>query len=163
MKKTDRFLVGLVAGIVVLVVVTLVVALRQPAPTYQPDDTPEGVAHNYLLALQQSDYARAYGYLSPTLPGYPADSDEFAQHTARHRWSFGFDEETAVTITGATINGDRATARATINRFYNDGPFSSGVSTTQFILVLREENGDWKITRSDRYWANCWNQPNGCQ
>lgn len=163
MKKTDRLLVAIVAGIVLLVAATLFLVLRQPTPAYQPENTPEGVAHNYILAVQTGDYERAYGYLSPTLPGYPADSDAFILATTRYRWSFRVDEETAVTITGATIHDSRATVRAASNQFYNDGLFGSGVSTTRFDLQLREENGVWKITQADRYWASCWNRLNGCE
>jgi hypothetical protein len=162
MKKTDLFLVGIVAGIVLLVVATLFVALRRPAPTYQPEDTPEGIAHNYLLALEKNDYDRAYGYLSPTLPGYPADSDKFVHSLNRNRWAFRFDEETTVSISGATITDNRAIVRATINRFYSGDLFGGGVSTSNFNLYLHEENGAWKITQADRYWANCWSQVNGC-
>ena len=74
---------AIVASIAILVIVTLVLTLRQPAPTYQPENSPTGVAHNYLLALQQKDYERAYGYLSTSLPGYPANSREFEQHVTR--------------------------------------------------------------------------------
>ena len=53
MKTTDKILIGIVAGIILLIIVALVVTLSRPEPTYQPEDTPEGIAHNYLLALQK--------------------------------------------------------------------------------------------------------------
>jgi len=77
MKNTDKFLVGIVVGVVVLVATAFAVALLRPKPTYQLEDTPKGVAHNYLLALQQEDYKRAYGYLSPTIEGYPTSAEAF--------------------------------------------------------------------------------------
>jgi hypothetical protein len=163
MKKTDRFLIAIVAGIVVLVAVTLIVTLRRPAPAYQPEDTPEGVAHNYLLALQQKEYARAYGYLSPRLPGYPATESEFAQQTAQHGWTFRFDENTAVSIRDVTVSGDQATVHAVSNRFYSESLFVSSVSSSDFDLHLRREDGAWKIARADRYWLNCWSQSSGCR
>jgi hypothetical protein len=162
MKKIDRFLVVIVAGIVVLVVVTLIVTLRQPAPAYQPENTPEGIAHNYILALQQKDYERAYSYLSPTLPGYPVNSMEFMQHTSQHRWRFQFDENTTVSISDVTVIGDQATVEAASNRFSSDGLFGGSISVSHFELQLRHENGVWKIVQADRYWANCWNQSDGC-
>ena len=36
-----------------LVIVAIIAVLRQPEPEYMLDDIPEGVVHNYLLALQQ--------------------------------------------------------------------------------------------------------------
>jgi len=46
MKITDKFLIGSVAGVILLVSVAFAVAFLRPKPTYQSDDTPEGVAHN---------------------------------------------------------------------------------------------------------------------
>lgn len=52
-KGADRFLIVLVIGILLAVVITVVVASQRPGRgAYQPDDTPEGVVFNYLLALQ---------------------------------------------------------------------------------------------------------------
>lgn len=162
MKQADRFLLGIVAAIILLVVVTLAVALRQPSPTYQPANTPEGVAHNYLLALQQGEYERAYSYLSPTLPGYPANSAAFADTITQYRWIFRFEENTAVSLIDATIIADKATARAAITEFHNSGPFGNDVSTTNFTLQLRYEAGGWKIWQAERYWMGCWNRASGC-
>jgi hypothetical protein len=162
MKKTDRFLIVIVAGIVLLVAVTLIVSLRQPAATYQPEDTPEGVAHNYILALQQKDYERAYGYLSPTLPGYPIGSMEFMQHTSQYRWRFQFDDNTTIAISDVTLRGDQATVQAARNRFSSEGLFGGNISVSHFDLQLRHENGVWKMVQADRYWADCWNQSDGC-
>ena len=55
MKSTDKVLIAIVAGIILLIIVAFVVALAKPEPTYQAEDTPEGVAYNYLLALQRKN------------------------------------------------------------------------------------------------------------
>ena len=63
--KQDRFLTGILVGIGLLVVVALVVFFtRKNSQTYVPDDTPEGVVHNYVLAVLDKDYEKAYGYLA---------------------------------------------------------------------------------------------------
>jgi hypothetical protein len=56
MKKSDKFLIGIVVVVVLLIVVALVITLTRPEPSYQAEDTPESVAANYLLALQKRDY-----------------------------------------------------------------------------------------------------------
>jgi len=162
MKKTDRFLIGIVVGIVILVTVALIVALRQPPPTYQPEDAPEGVAYNYLLALQQEDFTRAYGYLSPALPGYPADSDTFTYNMKSYSWMFRFDGDTAVSITDTQRNGEKATVHATTTRFRQGGLFDSNTTTAIFTLELRREGGAWKIWSATNYWARCWGSDAGC-
>ena len=41
-------------------------------PVYGSEDTPEGVVHNYVLAVINQDYQKAYGYLADlkNKPGY---------------------------------------------------------------------------------------------
>ena len=86
MQKTDRFLLGFVLGALLLVALVLVLAVRRPPPEYQPEDKPENVALNYLLALQRADYPRAYAALSPALRHYPASAAEFAHLITINRW-----------------------------------------------------------------------------
>ena len=62
--KQDRFLLGILVGIGVLVIVALgLFFTRQDTQEYVSDDTPEGVVHNYSLAVYREDYEKAYGYL----------------------------------------------------------------------------------------------------
>ena len=37
--------------------------VRQNAQDYVAEDTPEGIVHNYVFAIQQDDFERAYNYL----------------------------------------------------------------------------------------------------
>ncbi len=88
MKGTDKFLSVLVIGILLVTVVAVVVVAQRPGQDgYQPDDTPEGVVFNYLLALQQSDYKHAYDYLSPDLPRGPADAEQMVDEL---RWQLNW-------------------------------------------------------------------------
>ena len=76
--KQDRFLTGILIGIGLLVIIALTVFFtRKDSQTYIAEDTPEGVVHNYVVAILDKDYEKAYGYLAdldhkPTL-------DEFRQ------------------------------------------------------------------------------------
>jgi hypothetical protein len=55
--KQDRFLLGILVGIGVLIVVALALFFtRQDNQDYVSDTTPEGVVHNYALALYKDDY-----------------------------------------------------------------------------------------------------------
>ncbi len=164
MKSSDKFLIAIVAGAILLVVVTLVLALLQPKPTYRAEDTPEGVAHNYLLAIQQGDSARAYGYLSPTLKGYPASADAFGDQVRNYSFNFRLNENSAFAIQPAQINGDRADVPVQERRFNRGGWFtsSSNTSTFQVRLARDKELGAWKIIKSDAYWVYCWDA-GGCR
>jgi len=64
--KKDRFLIGILVGIGVLITAALVVFfIRQgDGQTYVGENTPDGVVHNFVLALQKDDFQKAYGYLA---------------------------------------------------------------------------------------------------
>jgi hypothetical protein len=164
MKSTDKFLVGIVAGIILLVGAVLVVAFLRPnQPAYQPDDTPEGVAHNYLLALQLNEYERAYEYLLPILPGYPDSPDAFERDIEDHPWGFDHDSDNvSLAIESVEISGDKAQIVVRRTQFYRGGLFDSGQRGSTFDMTLRREASAWKVAESDRYWASCWEWSQGC-
>jgi len=168
MKKTDKILIGIVTGIVLLVVVAFVVALNKPKPTYQAEDTPEGVTFNYLFALQQKDYERAYGYLSPTLKGYPRNAEKFADDIQNRSYTFSrlYNSSTTLEIESSTVTGARTDVRIRETRFYEGDLFNSSQYTRSFTVTLRQEkNGAWKVVDSDSYWISCWSdlQGYGCK
>jgi hypothetical protein len=162
MKKTDKLLIGIVAGIVLLVVVAFAIALSKPKPEYQAEDTPEGVAFNYLFALQQGDYERAYGYLSPSIRGYPRDAQDFTEAIQDNSWRFGSlnDSSTTLEVDSVRNNGKRAGVTILEMRFYEGDLFNSGQYTSSFDMTLQQDTaGAWKIVESDDYWLGCWNDP----
>jgi hypothetical protein len=171
MKGTDKFLIAIVVGVVVLVAAALAVALvqRDRTPSYEPDDTPQGVAYDYLLALQLGEVERAHGYLSPTLPGYPADAKELARNTNELRWELSPERDASLAVESADVEGDlaRVVIRETVfyrgGLFGSGGLFSPGQDTTTFTMTLAREDGAWKITDSERYWAWCWRESEGCR
>ena len=64
----------------VLVVVALAVFFtRQDTQTYVSDETPEGVVHNYVVAVLNKEYEKAYGYLADldNKPTYEEFRDAF--------------------------------------------------------------------------------------
>ena len=168
MKQTDKVLIGIVGGVILLVVAAFAVAVNKPKPAYQVEDTPEGVAFNYLFALQQEDYERAYGYLSPSIRGYPRDVEKFMDDIRDHSWQFSGlnDSSTMLEIDSVDINGKRADVRIRETHFYEGDLFNSGQYTSTFNITLRQdENGQWKIVKSDSYWLGCWSDPKdyGCK
>ena len=73
MRTSDKLLVAIVVGLLLIAGASLLAANRQDHQDFQADTTPTGVANNYILAIQAGEYERAYGYLSPQLPGYPKE------------------------------------------------------------------------------------------
>lgn len=155
MKGSDKFLIGIVAGILLLIVVSVVVVLSRPKPEYRDDDSPEAVVHNYLLALRQEEYERAYGYLSPGLRGYPRDVEAFTEDV-EDSYSFSFGN-TTIDVQSATIRGTSAMVEVLETSFSGgDDLFNSGNYERRFDMKLSQENGEWKLVDGNRYWTSCW-------
>ena len=63
--KQDKFLTGILIGIGVLIVIALALFFtRKDTKQYTTEDTPEGVVYNYVLAVFNRDYEKAYTYLA---------------------------------------------------------------------------------------------------
>lgn len=150
--KQDRFLTGILIGIGVLVIAALAVFFtRRDTQTYVADDTPEGVVHNYVVAVLEKDYEKAYSYLADL--EYKPDYDEFRQAFLNGLVNPG---NSAVDIGDAEVIGDEAYVEVAL--IYNPSdPFSTGYRDVQRAgLVL--ENGAWKLTSMPSYyfWEYSW-------
>ncbi len=152
--KQDRFLTGILIGIAALVVVALVVFfLRKDSQSYIAEDTPEGVVHNYVLAVLNGDYKKAYGYLADleNKPTYEQFRDAFIKGMVNPNNS-------AVDVGKSEINND--TASVEIAMIYNPGdPFSTGYRDVQRALLVKQ-NGAWKLSSMPGYyfWDYSWYQ-----
>jgi hypothetical protein len=152
--KQDRFLTGILVGIGVLVVAALAMFFtRQDTQSYIAEDAPEGVVHNYVLAVLNSDYEKAYGYLAD-LEGKPT-YEEF-----RRPFLNGYvnPDNTAVDVGESEISGDEASVE--VSQIYNSSdPFSSGYRDTQRAILVKQ-NGAWKLSNMPAYnfWDYSWYQ-----
>lgn len=152
--KQDRFLMGILAGIALLVVAALAIFfLRQDTQSYVSDATPEGVVHNYVLAILKKDYQKAYGYLADqeNKPTYDEFRTSFLIGTTNP-------ENAAADVGGSEVDGD--TASVEIDMIYTPGdPFSEGYRDVQHALLVNQ-NGQWKITSMPTYyfWDYNWYQ-----
>lgn len=156
--RQDRFLITILIGIAVLVVLSLVLFfVRRGGQGYGPEETPEGVVRNYVIALQQRDYERALGYLAafenrPDLP--------------RFRQPFASYQEQELAITGLEIGETALAAGGQTAQVYlivvrgGRGPFTDRYrENTLADLVL--EGSSWKIRSMPYpYWSYDWPQSN---
>ncbi|GAB4450951.1 MAG: hypothetical protein Kow0031_33470 [Anaerolineae bacterium] len=155
--KQDKFLIAIVAGVLLLVVVAIVVVLtRLPGnEDYRPDDTPEGVAHNYFLAIQRKEFNKAYGYLSDELENKPS-LEQFVQEAG----NTGSSQEASLKI-GPVSQSDGVTqVEVTVTTYSSGGLLDSSRYSSDDIALLRQDSaGQWKITRFPYpYWGWSWNE-----
>lgn len=152
--KQDRFLTGILIGIGVLVVIALAVFFtRKDTQSYIPEDTPEGVVHNYVLAILNKDYEKAYGYLADLdhKPTYEEFRRPFLNGYVRP-------DDTAVDVGESEISGDEASVE--VAQIYNSGdPFSLGYRDTQRAILVKQ-NDSWKLSSIPAYnfWDYSWYQ-----
>ena len=152
--KQDRFLTGILIGIAVLVVAALAVFfVRKDTESYVAEATPEGVVHNYVLAVLNGDYKKAYGYLADldNKPTYEQFRDSFLKGIVNP-------SNSAVDVGKSEISGD--TAYVEVAMIYNPSdPFSTGGRDVQRALLVRESSA-WKLSSMPGYyfWDFNWYQ-----
>ena len=150
--KQDRFLTGILVGIGLLVVVALAVFFtRKDSQTYMAEDTPEGVVHNYVLAVLNKDYEKAYGYLADL--EYKPTYENFRRAFLNGEVN---PQNQAVDIGESEIVGDVATVDLELI-YNNSDPFSTGYRN-MMTADLVKQNGAWKLTLMPQYnfWGYDW-------
>jgi len=152
--KQDRFLIGILIGIAVLVVIALTVFFsRKDNLDYVADDTPEGVVQNYVVAVHKRDFEKAYGYLADI--GNKPTLEQFHQSFLNH----SVDPTNAGLEVGKSeLSEDSASVSLGIIYSARD-PFSNGYRNTEYAQLVRQ-NGAWKIKQMPySFWAYDWYQP----
>ena len=146
--KQDRFLLGILIGIALLVVVALAVFFtRSQEVAYRPEAAPDAVVHNYVLAVMNRDYERAYTCLADL--EFKPTFEEFRQAFAVGRLA---PAQAGIKIGPADIATDSASVE--IIMVYNPSyPFSAGNENVGSAQLLRQ-NGAWKISSMPAY--NLW-------
>ncbi len=151
--KQDRFLIGILAAICVLVVISLVLFfVRKDNQNYLAGDSPEAVVHNYALAVHQGDYQRAYSYLADkdNKPTY----DRFRQAFLTHQVNVS---QNGLRVGKVDITGNEAIVQVTVTYSSSD-PFSRGWSSDE-TAVLTKQDGGWKLSQMpSNYWGWDWYQ-----
>jgi hypothetical protein len=150
--RQDRFLTGILIGIVVLVVAALAVFFtRSDTQTYVSEYAPEGVTHNYVVAILNKDYEKAYTYLADldNKPTYEQFRDAFIKGMVNP-------DDAAVDIGRSEITGDTASVEVAI--VYNPtDPFSTGYRDVQRAVLVKQD-GAWKLSSMPTYyfWDYSW-------
>ena len=151
--KQDRFLTGILIGIGVLILLALILFFtRQDKRDYVADASPEGVVHNYVLAVLNKDYQKGYGYLADLKhkPTY----EEFRQSFFNGMVN---PSDAGVDIGSVEINGNEAVVTLAIY-YFNTDPFSSRYGSEDRALLVKQ-NDEWKLSSMPyNFWDFNWYQ-----
>lgn len=142
----DRFLVGIVAGTVLLVVISIIVVLifGQARSTPPPDPNgPAGVVYSYVEAVRAGDADRARTYLTAQAR---TDFDTRLRTSPLRPVS---DERVRIVVDTVSQTDSAAEVKVTISRFYaRSEPFSSNTSHRYVTARLIREDGTWKLSQA---------------
>jgi hypothetical protein len=154
--KIDKFLLGIVVGVLLLAVLAVVLVLVGAGPEYMAEDTPVGVAHNYLVALNDGDYERALGYIANCVTGKPGAARSLGR-LADEDWNFN-DLRQDVSLVVSKVYEGEMTATVIVEQtvFNNYGPLDSRSRHEEFSMRLQNIEGIWKLVEADNYWDSDW-------
>ncbi len=152
--KQDKFLIGILIGIGALILLALVLFFtRQDGQRdYMSDTTPDGVVHNYVLAILNKEYQKAYGYLADqeNKPTY----EEFRQSFFNGMVN---PADVGLEVGAVEINEDEAVV--TLSLYYSStDPFSSRYTNEDRALLV-QQGGIWKLNfMPSNFWGYSWYQ-----
>lgn len=152
--RQDRFLLGILIAIAALVVIALAMFFtRQDQQDYMGENSPEGVIHDYALAVINGDYERAYAYLADAR--YKPSYEEFRK---AFLYQVVDPSNTGLEIGEIEVMGDNA--YITVYLLYQPSdPFSSERRSHE-VAHLERQNGSWKLLKMPySFWAYDWYQP----
>lgn len=151
--KQDKFLTGILIGIGALILLALALFFtRQERREYIADTTPDGVVHNYVLAVLNKDYQKAYGYLAD-LENKPA-YEEF-----RRSFFDGTVNPGSAGIEIGEVETHENEAIVSLTIYYsNTDPFSTRYGSPDRALLVKQ-NGAWKLSSMPyNFWDYRWYQ-----
>jgi hypothetical protein len=137
--KNDRFLLGILIGIILIVLLSIGIVIFNPqGSNYLPENSPEAVVNNYLTAWAQEDFDKVAGYLMEA-----ENKPEFHKIIQTAYETKYATDTTSVRIDKSILRDHEATVILTMISHPGD-PFST-TSQTSGLVALIKENDAWKI------------------
>ena len=138
------FIFTIVIGALVIAVVSLVLFTKGNKVTLLPEDSPQGTVQRYLIAIQETDYQKAFSYLS---------FDPSQKITTYNDWvmMIGIPQPSSqsvwkATLGKVTLNGNNSTVEVTIDTARPGGLFGNSQTSQLIIFQLAKTANSWCIT-----------------
>ncbi|MBI4313096.1 MAG: hypothetical protein HY681_15165 [Chloroflexi bacterium] len=143
MSASTRWLIGIAAGIALLVILSIAVALARGGEAPLLDEgKPEGIVQRFLLAVEDKEYVKAHGYLSARLQeGCPISHIREAL-----RWREDNSRETRVEmVEQEAVEEGKTQVRVRVTEVNVSPPFGVDEFRHDELYVLVQEDGAWRI------------------
>lgn len=141
MTRSTQWLLGVLAGVAVLIGVAIAVSVTAGGETDFASDTPEGTVQAYLRAISDQDAEAAWAIFSPDL------QDRCSVSTIRDALRYGPREFRA--HLGEVVAHDETTdVFVEVTERYGGGVFGGGESTFEHVFPLTEVEGGWRLVEA---------------
>lgn len=153
MLKTDRFLLAILAGLIILAIIALVVVLSyQQSEQVFDSSSPEYVVQRYVLAIQAADWEQAYGFLAD-LEGKPT----LAEFQRAWLSQGSYSNRASLRIGTSLVVDDEATVSLTVLNAYRGPFFFDRVDERPDAARLVRGEGGWGIAQMPwEFWQGNW-------
>ncbi len=153
--KIDRFTLGIIIGVLLLVIgavitVTVTGGRGWQSAEYLNEDTPEAVVHDAFLATVRNEPDVAMSHYSRDV----LEDDDNLHFRERFNYYDSGRSARRLRILDVDISeeGDKAYVTVAIDNFHQGGLFDSGTSTYRRTIPLVREDGAWKIDTDDLFY-----------
>lgn len=150
----DRFFIGVITGIMLLILVSLVLFfIRQKQSANIDETTPTGVVSSYVLAIQHKDFEKAYSYLAEgaSRPSLLVFQSSFMTYQGAEA------ANTPVEVGEEIIDKSGETAAVQITLVHGGRSFLDDVYRESQIAQLVKSGSTWKIVEFPYpYWSYDW-------
>jgi hypothetical protein len=140
----DRFLIGIVGGVVLLIVLGVVVVLTMGRPRPAPPadaNGPAAVVQAYVEAIRAGNTEKARTYLS-------REALTAEQSRNRPPYASNVNDNVRILVEPVSSTEDTADVRITISSFNSRSePFSASSSNRSIRVRLVREDGAWRVNQ----------------
>ena len=144
------FIFAIVIGVLVIATVSLVLLTKGNKVTLLPEDSPQGTVQRYLMAIQEKDYQKAFGYLSFSPTDKITSFSDWLMMVGPQSSSQSVWRATLGTV---TENENNATVEINIDTLHSGGLFGDSQFSQQINFLLIKKGNSWFITSPNYiYW-----------
>ena len=144
------FISAIVIGLLVIATVTLVLLTKGNKVTLLPENSPQGTVQRYLMAIQEKDYQKAFGYLSFSPTDKITSFSDWLMMVGPQSSSQSVWRATLGTV---TENENNATVEINIDTLRSGGLFGDSQFSQQINFLLIKKGNSWFITSPNYiYW-----------
>ena len=140
MARSTRWLLGVMAGVLGLIVLALVVALTAGGETDLDADTPGGTVQTYLRAVAESDADAAWALFGSEL------QDRCSLASVRDALRYG-PRDFRAQLGEVIERAETTDVSVSITERYGGGLFGNE-STFEQVFPLTQEDGAWRLTEA---------------